>query len=106
MQWKTGAVRTCDKVFYADQAAAHLSLTAIHEKATAKGQLNRLPVRVYPCDVCDGWHLTAKAVRGRKPPWDRHPDWVRPGGTANLQQRSAEVVTESRRQRNRTRARS
>jgi hypothetical protein len=97
-------VRTCDKAFYADQAAAHLALASIHEKAAEKGKLNRLPVRVYPCDVCDGWHLTAKAVQGRKSPWDRDPDWVRPGGTAHLQQRSAEVVTGSRRPRKRARA--
>jgi len=30
--------------------------------------------------LCDGWHLTAKPVGGRKPPWDRDPDWVRPTG--------------------------
>lgn len=98
-------MRTCDKAFYADQAAARLALASIREKATARGKLNRLPVRVYPCDVCDGWHLTAKAVQGRKPPWDRDPEWVRPGGTVHLQQRSAEVVTGSWRQRNGTRSR-
>lgn len=80
-------MRTCDKAFYADRAAAHLALAGIQKKATRRGKLNRLPVCVYPCDVCDGWHLTAKAVQGRTPPWDRDPDWVRPGGTAHLQQR-------------------
>ena len=33
-----------------------------------EGKPSRLPVRVYPCDVCDGWHLTAKPVEGRTPP--------------------------------------
>ena len=92
-------MRTCDKAFYANQAAAHLALASIHAKAEKKGKLTRLPARVYPCDVCDGWHLTAKVSQGRKPPWDRDPDWVRPGGTAHLQQRSAEVVPRPRRHR-------
>ena len=98
---ETGVVRTCDKAFHADQAAARLALASIHEKAAKKGKPARLPVRVYPCDVCDGWHLTAKPVQGRKPPWDRDPDWVRPKGAAHLQQRSAEVVTGSRQRRTR-----
>lgn len=97
-------MRTCDKACYADQAAAHLALASIREKAAKKGKLTRLPVRAYPCDLCDGWHLTAKSVQGRKPSWDRDPDWVRPGGTSQLQQRSAEVVSGSRRQRKRARA--
>lgn len=83
---------------------ARIALAKIHEKAATKGKPDaRLPVRVYPCDVCDGWHLTAKRVNGRTPPWDRDPDWVRPGGTEQLQQRSAEVVTRSRRQPRRVR---
>lgn len=101
---KTGAVRTCDKAFYVDQAAAHLALASIHEKAAKRGKRTPLPVRTYPCDVCDGWHLTSKTVKGRKPPWDRIPDWARPEGTAHLQQRSAEVVSGSRRKRKRARA--
>lgn len=104
--WLVGnlVVRTCDKAFHADQAAARLALASIHEKATTKGKPARLPVRVYPCDVCDGWHLTAKPVKGRKPPWDRDPAWVRPNGKAHLQPRSAEQVSGSRRQRKRARA--
>lgn len=95
---------TCDKAFYADQATARLAMSRIHEKATKKGMPSRLPVRVYPCDVCDGWHLTAKPVKGKSPPWDRDADWIRPAGTAHLQQRSADVVTGSRRQRKRAEA--
>lgn len=98
-------MRTCEKAFYLDQAAARIALARIREKAARKGRAGVLPVRVYPCDVCDGWHLTAKAAaQGRKPAWDRDPDWVRPNGTAHLQQRSAELITGSRRQRKRTRA--
>lgn len=85
-------MRTCDNAFYADQAAARLTLSSIQEKAATSSKATRVPVRVYPCDVCDGWHLTAKPVQGRKPPWDRDPDWVRPGGTAQLQARSREQV--------------
>jgi hypothetical protein len=85
------AVRTCDKAFYTDQPAARLALANIREKAARKGKSARLPVRVYPCDVCDGWHVTAKPVQGRRPPWDIDLEWVRPNGTAHLQQRSAGV---------------
>lgn len=99
-------MRTCEKAFYEDQAAARHALSTIGEKAAKPGKSARRPVRVYPCDVCDGWHLTSKGVKGRKPAWDRDPDWIRPEGTAHLQQRSAEVVTGSRRQRRRSRARS
>ena len=96
--------RTCAKTPYADQATARTALTSIREKAARKGKDGPVPVRVYPCDVCDAWHLTTKPVRGRTPPWDRDPDWVRPHGTAHLQKRSTEAVTRSRRQRKRARA--
>ena len=98
---QTRWVRTCEKAFHADQAAARLALTSILEKAARKGKSGPLPVRVYPCDVCDGWHLTTKPIRGREPPWDRDPNWLRPEGTAHLQQRSAEIVTGSRRHKTR-----
>ena len=94
-------VRTCDKAFHVDQASARHALAQIQEKAARKGKLSRIPVRVYPCDVCDGWHLTSKPVSGKIPPWDRDPDWVRPAGTAHLLQRSAKVGTRTRRQRKR-----
>lgn len=72
---------TCDKNAYADQASARIALTAIREgKKSAK--LLKLPVRVYPCDRCDAWHLTSKKVSGKKPPWDRDPNWVRPSREA------------------------
>jgi len=96
-RWNTRGVRTCEKAFYVDQDSARVALSSIREKAAKKGKQGRLPVRVYPCDVCDGWHLTAKPVDGRTPPWDRDPDWIRPKGTAHLQQRSAEVAELSRR---------
>lgn len=47
-----------------------------------EGDGTKLPVRVYPCDVCAGWHLTSKKVSGKVPPWDRDPNWTRPGGVA------------------------
>jgi hypothetical protein len=92
----------CEKAFYLDQAAARLALSKVREKAARTGRTGRLPVRVYPCDVCDGWHLTAKPV-SKTPPWDRDPGWVRPGGTEHLEQRSGEVPTGSRRKRKRGR---
>lgn len=97
-------MRTCDKAFYVDQSTARLAMASIHERAAKKNKAVRVPVRVYPCDVCDGWHLTAKPVQGKTPPWDREPDWVRPNGTAHLQRRSGQVVGGSRRKRKRTRA--
>jgi hypothetical protein len=98
-------VRTCDKAFYLNQAAARLALAKIGEKAAKKGKPTRLPVRVYPCDVCDGWHLTAKSAKGPIPPWDRDPAWVRPKGTAHLQPRSADVPVGSKGQRKRAKRR-
>ena len=60
-------VRICDKAFYARPSrSAPFTCRASSEKAAKKGKPSRLPVRVYPCDVCDGWHLTAKPVRGRE----------------------------------------
>ena len=48
----------------------------------AKGKAGqKLPKRIYPCDVCDGWHLTAKKGGRKTPPWDRDPAWSRPGQT-------------------------
>ena len=75
----TAAVRICTKQSYRDQAAARLALEAVLKKRKpgAKG-----PVRVYPCDVCDGWHLTSKKVSGKTPPWDLDPNWSRPPATA------------------------
>jgi hypothetical protein len=66
----------CSKHPYPDQAAARQSLE--HVRAKAKPEA-RVPVRVYPCDVCDRWHLTSKRSGRRVPPWDRDPNWVRPG---------------------------
>lgn len=53
-------MRTCDKAFYGDQAGARRALSSILDKAAMKGKPSRLPVRVYPCDVCDGWHLSGQ----------------------------------------------
>jgi hypothetical protein len=99
-------MRTCEKVYYLHQAAARAALASVLARAVAEGKPARIPVRVYPCDVCDGWHLTSKRVTGTStPPWDRDPDWVRPGGTAGLLQRStANVFAGSRRKRKRARS--
>ena len=65
----------CTKQYYRDQASARLALGSVLKKAKPGA---KLPRRVYPCDVCDGWHLTAKKVSGKTPPWDLDPDWSRP----------------------------
>ena len=99
-------MRTCEKAYYPHQAAARAALASVLARAVAEGKSARIPVRVYPCDVCDGWHLTSKRVTGKStPPWDRDPDWVRPGGTAGLLQRgTANVSAGSRRKRKRARS--
>jgi len=66
-------VDECSKKPYPDQASARVALDHIRLKPST----NR-PLRVYPCDICDGWHLTSKRVAGKTPPWDRDPNWVRP----------------------------
>ena len=70
------ATAACAKNSYPDQASARLGLSHVLRKGKFKG---KAPCRVYPCDMCDGWHLTAKKSYGRKPPpWDLDPNWQRP----------------------------
>ena len=38
----------------------------------------KVPHRVYPCDVCSAWHLTGKRSGSKVPPWDKDPNWTRP----------------------------
>ena len=66
----------CSKKPYPDQASARVALQSIRNKDRTEAV--KLPKRVYPCDSCDGWHLTAKPLSGKTPPWDRNPDWARP----------------------------
>ena len=75
----------CTKNYYPDQASARVALAAIREKRAAKP--GKVPVRVYPCDVCDGWHVTAKVTMGKRPPWDSDPTWTRPAGSGGLERR-------------------
>lgn len=65
----------CAKASYVSQEEAREALAKIRE--SAKGP-RKPPVRVYPCDTCDGWHTTSKPNKGRTPPWDKDPDWQRP----------------------------
>jgi hypothetical protein len=69
-------METCGKNGYPDQVSARLALAAIRDTKAKK--LSNLPVRVYPCDRFDAWHLTSKKVSGKNPPWDRDPHWKRP----------------------------
>jgi hypothetical protein len=68
-------VARCSKHYYADQASARRGLA--HVRKPPKPGRN-VAVRVYPCDVCDGWHLTSKRSRGKTPPWELDPNWRRP----------------------------
>jgi hypothetical protein len=58
----TSAARTCTKQFYRDQPAARFALDAVLTNIKSG---TKAPVRVHPCDVCDGWHLTSKKVSGK-----------------------------------------
>ena len=66
----------CTKHPYEDQAAARAALAVIRRKP--KHRTGKRPCRVYPCNVCEYWHLTSKRNRGKTPPWDLDPSWVRP----------------------------
>lgn len=66
----------CGKKNYPSQASARLALDRILRKQSLDA--TRAPKRVYPCDSCDGWHLTSKPLSGKVPPWDTDPDWTRP----------------------------
>ena len=81
----TVATAECTKTPYRTQAAARQALA--HWKA-ARPDDPDVPHRVYPCDRCDGWHLTRKNSGRRLPPWDRNPQWERPASElAKLQPR-------------------
>lgn len=84
--WDRIAVGVCTKNAYPDQVSARAALQTILKQAPVDS--SKLPKRVYPCDICDGWHLTAKRNRGKKPPWDRDPNWTRPNGVAHLERRT------------------
>lgn len=58
-------VLECKKHYYRDQASARLALEHVLKKVKPEA---KLPRRVYPCDVCDGWHLTSRKVSGKTPP--------------------------------------
>lgn len=66
----------CLKQPYPDQGTARLALESIRKQKSPSA--TKMPRRVYPCDRCEGWHLTSKPVSGKIPAWDRDPDWTRP----------------------------
>src|SRR5215207_6053251 len=57
----------CAKTPYRTQAAARQALA---QRKAARPEDPNVPHRVYPCDRCDGWHLTRKNSGRRLPPWD------------------------------------
>lgn len=48
-----------DKIRYRDQLGAELALLRIRRKADRKKRA-KSPVRVYECQVCQGWHTTSQ----------------------------------------------
>lgn len=78
----------CTKTPFRTQAAARQALA---EWKAARPEDPHVPHRVYPCDRCDGWHLTRKSSGRRVPPWDKNPEWERPASAlAKLQRRFTE----------------
>jgi hypothetical protein len=65
----------CRKVPFVDQAMARSRLEGWRKKAKPG---EKVPHRIYPCDICSAWHLTAKNSGRKVPPWDKDPNWVRP----------------------------
>lgn len=79
------AAAECTKTPYRTQAAAR---QALDQWKAARPEDPNVPHRVYPCDRCDGWHLTRKNSGRRVPLWDRNPHWERPASElAKLQPR-------------------
>lgn len=67
---------SCQKQPYPDQGTARLALASIRKQSSPTTP--KTPRRVYPCDKCEGWHLTSKPLSGKIPEWDRDPAWTRP----------------------------
>lgn len=67
---------SCQKQPYPDQGTARLALESIRKQRSPTN--TKTPRRVYPCDRCEGWHLSSKPLSGKIPAWDRDPDWTRP----------------------------
>jgi len=57
----------CTKITYSTRWAACQALFAI--RAKAKPDAVKLPVTLYPCHGCHGWHLTSKRPSGRHRTW-------------------------------------
>jgi hypothetical protein len=77
---KVPTLAGCTKQSFPDQASARLALAHVLKKSKPGV---KAPRRVYPCDRCDGWHLTSKRNSGKTPPWDLNPDWSRPAVDSN-----------------------
>jgi hypothetical protein len=78
---------TCQKKHYPDQRSARVALESILKKDKLKTA--KTPGRVYPCETCDGWHLTKKPLSGKIPPWENDPNWVRPDAPRSESDRAA-----------------
>lgn len=53
----------CQKNPHPTHDRALRALEAIH----AKGKPGKKPVRAYPCQHCESWHLTSKRRTGKSP---------------------------------------
>jgi hypothetical protein len=52
----------CGKVRYRDELGARVALSTARESG-ARGNERRREQRVYRCNICRGWHLTAQDLR-------------------------------------------
>lgn len=58
----------CIKVTYATAQAAKHVLRIVAMRYALRGQ--KIPVAIYPCKACSGWHLTSQTVGGRWRKWN------------------------------------
>jgi hypothetical protein len=63
----------CTKATYSTRHDACQALYAI--RAKAKPVAGKLPVALYPCQHCHGWHLTSKKQSGKPRRWALRVSW-------------------------------
>ncbi|MDR0957525.1 MAG: hypothetical protein LBM09_03055 [Candidatus Nomurabacteria bacterium] len=56
----------CDRANKILYFTKELAKTAMYNQWQYNREVGRLPIRVYRCDFCGGWHLTSKCMRDGK----------------------------------------
>jgi hypothetical protein len=71
---------SCIKICYSQRRDAQTALRIIARKCRRKGK--KVPIAVYPCDLCGAWHLTSKKPTGRFGRWPQRSTSRPPGSAA------------------------